>query len=126
MLIRRSRSIRRDALEDLVQPDEAAVDIDRRTRDLGLPDGLWWGIFALAGVAGGMAAVGWVFPLGRELSMAAGISVTSATWYAAARRWGHRQFRWPIVLRDGVKAAVAAPCLFLIGEFLKGVLWYWW
>jgi hypothetical protein len=126
MLTRRSRSIRHDAVDDLVQLDDAAIDIERRTRDLGLPDGLWWAVATLGGLAGGAAALIWALPLGDELAMAAGVSVCAGVSYAAARRWGHRQFRWPIVLMDGVKAAVAAPCVFLVGQFVDDVLRRWW
>ena len=126
MLIRRGRAIRHDAVDELAQFDEAAVDVESRKRDWGVPDGVWWSVATLGGLLAGTAAMAWTFPLGTELAMAAFVSVCAGVSYAAARRWGHRQFGWPIVLTDGLKVAVAAACVVLLGEFVQDILRRWW
>ena len=83
-----------------IEPD--AEFVGHRTRDLGLPDGVWWSAAAIGGVAAMVAAMAALQPLGELVASTVGGGFMVAVWTVAARRWGHRRFRWRAAVVDGL------------------------
>lgn len=102
MLTRRRTFTDRDDLDDLVQIDPDAESLDHRTRDLGIPDGVWWIAAGIGGFVAMMAVMGLLQPLGEVPAEAVGGGVGGAMWAFAVRRWGHRRFRLRAAIADGL------------------------
>jgi len=120
MLTRRRTFAERDAPDEVIHIEPDAEFVEHRTRDLGIPDGVWWSIAALGGV---LAMVGVISALHsvlgevatRALSFGVGVSV----WTVAARRWGHRRFRWRAAVADGLWFGLLAVGLSLVHELAE-------
>lgn len=114
MLTRPRRFIDRDAPDELVYIEPDAEAVEHRTRDLGVPDGVWWGATALGGVAAMFGVLAGLLPVSEVAasSLAGGAAV--AVWTVGARRWGHRRFRWRAALVDGLWFGLLATIGLLI------------
>lgn len=89
--------------DDLTIVDADAVPTELRRRDLGIPDAVWFSVvMGLGAVLGTTVALATTPVLGESLAFALGLSPAFAAVLLAYRRWGHRQFRWRRVLRDGL------------------------
>ena len=109
---RLARAVPADAVDELTRPEHGVEPADGRTRDLGLPDGFWWGASVVVTLAliGGLVV--YAAPaVGDVVAQALAMSVSGAFWVFAWRRWGHRRYS---LRRAAAHAAwVAFPLFFL-------------
>ena len=98
-------------LGDLTAVDPDVEPVDKRTRDLGLPDGVWWGATVVFGLALMAAAIALLVPLGEQAADLGAGGVLTAALVFAAKRWGHRRFRLRVAARAAGKILLATAAL---------------
>ena len=117
----RQEDIRR--LEELVDVDADVEPVDRRRRDLGVPDGLWFSVALLLAWALMVAGVMALGPrLGQVEGRAVGLGLGSSVSVFAAERWGHRRYRFGRALRDAARIllfTLAMLAALLLGAYLR-------
>ncbi|HJR66298.1 MAG TPA: hypothetical protein VJ802_07690 [Gemmatimonadaceae bacterium] len=105
--------------EDITVPEPDAIPADRRGRDLGLPDGLWFTTITLLGIVAGWALALSALPaLGEDLAFGLAFGPPVAFGRFAYRRWGPRSYRWRRAIRDGLLTLPIA----LVAGLLHGVV----